>query len=373
MMSFAVSSKRVQVLVALLGLVAVMLLAADRAAADEEGAVEDAPPSLGFTEVTPSSLGYEGGNVQIQAEVTDDVGVGTVYAEIYGPNGNQAIQLFEGFQNNYFGTLEVPANYSESSVEYQVEIQAYDSVNNYSASLIGGVQVEAAPQFDEAPYINATEMFPQVLPAEGGQVTIRANAGDNRSLSGLFAMVSLPGGGSTEIGMYAIGGDQFEGTFTAPANSGPLAAEYVVEVVAQDDIGQEARASAGTVTVEAPVVVPGPGHLETWMPSRSFGSVRVGGMAERQVAIRNVREKKSGPIEATARLVGSPAFSIPGEPAGTVHFVLDPGTRQVIPVEFRPTTTGPQTATLEVVRADGGQSGFSVALSGQGVQKPAQP
>src|ERR1700742_3632591 len=243
MMSFAVSLRRLQVLAVFVGLVAVMLLAADRAAADEEGGGEDNPPALGFTEVTPSSLGYEGGNVQIQAEVTDDVGVGTVYAEIYGPNGNQAIQLFEGFEHNYFGTLEVPANYSESSVE----IQAYDTNNAYIASLIGGVQVEAAPQFDEAPYITATEMFPQVLPSEGGQVTIRANAGDNRSLSGIFVMVSLPGGGSTEIGMYAISSDQFEGTFTAPPNSGPLAAEYVVEVVAQDDIGQEARASAGTI------------------------------------------------------------------------------------------------------------------------------
>jgi hypothetical protein len=365
-MSFAVGLKRVQVLAMFLGLVAVMLLAADRAAADE-GGVEDNPPSLGFTAVTPSSLGYEGGNVQIQAEVTDDFGVGTVYAQIYGPNGNQAFQLFEGFEHNYFGTLEVPANYSESTVEYQVEIQAYDTANNYIGSLIGGVQVEAAPQFDEAPYVTATEMFPQVLASEGGQVTIRANAGDNRSLSGIFAMVSLPGGGSTEVGMYAIGGDQFEGTFTAPPNSGPLAAEYSVEVVAQDDIGQEGRASAGTITVEAPTLVPGPGTLETWQLDRSFGSVRVGGVGQRSVAIRNVKSKKSGPIGATARLVGSPAFSLPGAPAGSVHFVLDPGTREVIPIEFRPTAAGSQTATLEIVRADGGQPGFSVALSGRGV------
>jgi centrosomal CEP192-like protein len=372
MMSFAVNSKRLWMLAMFLGLVAVMLLAADRAAADEEGGIEDSPPALGFTEITPGNLGYEGGNVQIQAEVTDDVGVGTVYAEIYGPNGNQAIQLFEGFEHNYFGTLEVPANYFESPVEYQVEIQAYDSNNAYIASLIGGVQVEAAPQFDEAPYISSTEMFPQVLPSEGGQVTIRAEAGDNRSLSGLFAMVYLPGGGSTEVGMNAISSNQFEGTFTAPPNPGPLGAEYIVEVVAQDDIGQEARASAGIITVEAPVLVPGAGHLETWLPNRSFGSVRVGGVGQRSVSIRNVKEKKSTPIEATVRLAGAPAFSLPGAPAAGVHFTLEPGARQVIPVEFRPTVAGSQTATLEVVRADGGQPGFAVALSGQGVQTPAR-
>jgi len=228
----------VRVLVAMLVLMVTMVLAAGRAAADEEeGGFEDNPPALGFTALTPSSLGYEGGNVQIQAEVTDDIGVSTVYAQIYGPNGNQAIQLFQGYKDNYFGTLEVQANYSEFSTEYQVEIQAWDSNNAYIASLIGGVQVEAAPQFDEAPYVSWTEMYPQVLPAEGGQVTIRAEAGDSQSLSGLFAMVSLPGGGSTEVGMGAISSNQFEGTFTAPPNSGPLAADYTVEVVAQDDIG----------------------------------------------------------------------------------------------------------------------------------------
>jgi|GEM_PF-932075 len=367
-MSLAVGSRQVRVLVAMLGLIAAMLLVADRAAADEEeGGLEDNPPALGFTAVDPSSLSYEGGNVQIQAEVTDDVGVSMVYAQIYGPFGSQSIQLLEGFQNNYFGTVQVPGNSSEQPVDYQVEIQAWDTNNAYIGSLVGGIQVEAAPQFNEAPYVSWTEMYPQVLPAEGGQVTIRAEAGDSQSLSGVFAMVSLPGGGSTEVGMGAISSNQFEGTFTAPPNSGPLAAEYTVEVVAQDDIGQEARAFAGNIAVEAPPLIPGPGELETWRLSRSFGSVPVGGEAERLVGIRNVLRKKSGPIEATVRLVGPPSFSLEGAPSGSVHFVLEPGTRQLIPVEFRPTETGSQSATLEIVRADGGQPGFAINFSGKGI------
>ncbi|MET0559420.1 MAG: hypothetical protein ABW065_12215 [Solirubrobacterales bacterium] len=359
-------------LVLFLGLVAALLLASDRAAADEEGG-EDNPPTLGYTAVEPGSLGYEGGNVQIHAEVSDDVGVSLVYAQIYGPFGNQSIQLLEGFQSNYFGTIQVPGNSSEQPVEYQVEIQAWDTNNAYIGSLVGSIQVEAAPQFDEAPYISSTEMFPQFLSSEGGPVTIRAEAGDNRALSGLFAMISFPGGAGTEVGMQAVEGNRFEGTFMAPPNAGPNPAEYIVEVVAQDDIGLEARAFAGTVTVEAPPVIPGPGVLETWLLDRNFGSVRVGSASQRVVAIRNVKRTQTGPIEVTARLAGPPSFSLVGSPGDSVHFTLQPGTRQEIPIEFRPTAAGPQNAALNVIRADGGQAGFGVNLSGSGVQKAARP
>jgi hypothetical protein len=52
----------------------------------------------------------------------------------------------------------------------------------------------------------------------------------------------------------------------APANSGTAAAEYVIEVVVQDDIGQQSRATAGIVTVEAPPPPPPPPAEEPWRP-----------------------------------------------------------------------------------------------------------
>src|SRR4029077_5538070 len=112
---------------------------------------------------------------------------------------------------NYFATLEVPPNYSDVPVEYVVEVQAYDNNGAYSASLIGGVQVEAAPQFDESPYVTNAELNPSFLPAEGGTVTISADAGDNRGLAGLFATVALPGGGSVEVAMNPTSSSHFEG------------------------------------------------------------------------------------------------------------------------------------------------------------------
>jgi hypothetical protein len=264
MRTSAVSFGRVRAWAGFVGLAAVLLLPVAGAAAAETP--EDTPPAVAGGSVTPSTLSYEGGNVQIQAEIVDDVGLQNVSAQIYGSDGShQSFQLFEGYKDNYFGTFEAPENASESTISYEVEIQAYDTDNAYTASTIGGVQVEGRPQFDEAPYISLTEMYPSILPAEGGAVTIRAEAGDNRGLSGIYGSITRPDGASLEVPMYALDSNHFEGTFNAPANSGPLAAEYVVEVVVQDDIGQESRAGAGIVTVEAPPPPPPPAK-EPWRP-----------------------------------------------------------------------------------------------------------
>ncbi len=363
MRSFAVSFERVRMLALLLGLAGAFLLVADRAAADEPE-VEDNPPAINGGAVSPSSLSFEGGNVQLSAEVVDDLGVAMVYAQVYAPDGNnQAIQLFQGDHDTYFGTLEVPPNYSDSAVSYGVEIQAYDTNGAYVASLIGDVQVEAAPQFDEAPYVSEPLLTPQLLPATGGTVTISAEASDNRSVSTVFATVAAPGGGSTEVPLQPISFSRYEGTFTAPANPGPLAAEYVVEISAQDDIGQETRVSAGIITVEPPP--PSTGQLRTWSATRSFGSVRLGREAWRLVVVRNAPRRGGGPVGATARIVGSPAFSLLGAPSGGIHFLLRPGERRAFLVAFRPTTAGRQSASLEFVRDDG-QPGLTVDIAGRG-------
>jgi hypothetical protein len=287
MRSSAVKMNRTRLCAVLLGLVAVLLLPAASAVADE--APEDTPPAIAGGWITPSSLSYSGGNVQIQAEITDGVGLQNVSAQIYGSDGTyQSFQIFEGYKDNYFGTFEAPENPSESTINYEVEIQAYDTNNAFAASTIGSVQVEGRPQFDEAPYVSLTEMFPTFLSAEGGAVTIRAEAGDNRGLAGIYALVTGPGGTSTEVGMNAIDSNHFEGTFNAPANSGSAAAEYLVEVIAQDDIGQEGRATAGTVTVDAPPPPPPPPAKEPWRP----GSGPCKKAKKQQHGCEKAREKK---------------------------------------------------------------------------------
>ncbi|HSS03808.1 MAG TPA: hypothetical protein VLK89_01300, partial [Solirubrobacterales bacterium] len=266
----------------------------------------------------------------------------------------------------YFGTLEDPPNYYDLTVSYGVEIQAYDTNGAYVATLIGEVQVESAPQFDEAPYVSEPLLTPQFLPATGGPVTISAEASDNRSISTVFATVALPGGGSTEVPLQPISSSRYEGTFTVPANPGPLAAEYVVEIAAQDDIGQETRVSAGAITVEPPPAL-NAGQLRIWPATPSFGSVRFGRVGRRLIVIRNAPRRNGAPVEATARIVGAPAFSMPGAPPEGIHFLLRPGETRAFLVEFRPTAAGQQATSVEIVRDDGAQPGLAVGISGWGI------
>jgi hypothetical protein len=361
---------RYRILAVLLAMAGALLVGAAGAHADEEE-VDGMGPVITNGVLSPSSLPSSGGNVQISVDIIDESGVQNTTAQVYGSDGSyQAIALYQGNGDTYYGTLEAPANYSEGTVSYGVEVQAYDLYNNYNANSIGEVQVEGQPQFDEAPWISTTEMYPQVLPAEGGPVTIAAEAGDNRGLSAVYATITpVSGGATTEVGLNGVSSSRFEGTYVAPANAGPLAAEYVVEVVVQDDIGQESRATAGTIAVEPPPPPPSAGLLEVSPLERSFGAVAIGKQATRVVFVRNLPRKGGEPVAATARLFGSPAFSLPGAPAGGIHFVLKPGEKRSFTVAFRPTSAGEQAAMLEIARDDGAQSNLGVSLVGRGVAK----
>jgi hypothetical protein len=238
------------------------LLCVGTAAAEEEPEVgaDTTPPVFANGLLSPSTLPYEGGNSQISVDIIDETEVHSTYAQVYGSDGSyQSIYLYQGNGTTYYGTLEAPANYSDGTVSYMVEVQAYDAFFNYNNAYIGEVQVEPAPQFDESPWISQTGLNPQFLPSSGGTVTIEAEAGDNRGLSAVYAVITpVSGGSSVEVGLNGVSSSHFEGTYEAPANAGTLAAEYLVEVVVEDDIGQQGRALAGTITVDAPEVAPPP-------------------------------------------------------------------------------------------------------------------
>lgn len=245
----------------LLSLVA-FLLCVGTAAAEEEPEVgaDTTPPIFANGLLTPSTLPYEGGNSQISVDIVDETELHSTYAQVFGSDGSyQSIYLYQGNGSTYYGTLEAAANYSDGTVSYLVEVQASDAFHNYNAAYIGEVQVEPAPQFDESPWISQTSLNPQFLPATGGSVTIEAEAGDNSGLTAVSAVITpVNAGGSAEVGLNGISSNRFEGTYAAPANSGSNAAEYLVEVVVEDDAGQQSRALAGTITVAAPEVAPPP-------------------------------------------------------------------------------------------------------------------
>lgn len=229
----------------------------------EEGEADMTPPVITNGLLSPGILSFEGGNVQISVEILDESGLQMTTAQVYGSDGSyQALSLYQGDKDTYYGTFEAPANFSDGTVSYSVEVQAYDTAGNYNAGTLGEIQVGPAPQFDETPYVSIAELFPQVLPAEGGTVTIAAEAGDDHGLTAIFATITPIGGGSSnEVGLNGVSSNRFEGTFQAPPNPGTSAAEYIVEIVVRDDAGQESRATAGTIAVEGTPPPPPPPSL----------------------------------------------------------------------------------------------------------------
>jgi hypothetical protein len=245
----------------LVSLVAAFLLCVGTASADEsEPGADTTLPVFANGVLSPSTLPWEGGNSQISVDIVDETELHSTYAQVFGSDGSyQSIYLYQGNGSTYYGTLEVPANYSDGWISYSVSVEAYDAFFNYNTAYIGEVQIEQATHFNQPPWVTQASLNPTFLPSSGGTVTISAQAGDDLGLNALYATITpVSGGASTNVGLNPVSSDYFEGNYEAPANTGSVAAEYLVEVVVEDDVGQQGRASAGTITVEAAEVIPPP-------------------------------------------------------------------------------------------------------------------
>ncbi|HEY6779471.1 MAG TPA: hypothetical protein VI111_00870 [Thermoleophilaceae bacterium] len=231
-----------------LALIVPLALLADRSAAQEPET--DTAPIVSNGTVTPSSLPYLGGVVAISADAVDDFGITMVYAEVLGPDGGpQSVQLIQSGPTTYSGSVAIPPNFTDSVASYSVNVQASDTNGATDTQPAGEVSVDAQPQFDEAPIVSDPTVQPRALPTTGGPVTIRANASDNRGVSEVYATITLPDGGSATVPLEPISSSQFEGVYSAPANTGTTAKQYAIEITALDDIGQPGSVDAGFVSV----------------------------------------------------------------------------------------------------------------------------
>ena len=163
-----------------------------------EVGADTTPPVFANGLLSPSTLPYEGGNSQISVDIIDETELHSTYAQVFGSDGTyQSIYLYQGNGSTYYGTLEAAANYSDGTVSYSVEVQAYDAFHNYNAGYIGEVQVEGRRRSSTNRRGSADRRWTATfLPADGGTVTIDAEAGDNRGLSAVYATVTPVSGGS---------------------------------------------------------------------------------------------------------------------------------------------------------------------------------
>jgi Abnormal spindle-like microcephaly-assoc'd, ASPM-SPD-2-Hydin len=363
------ASKELRFATIFIGLVLVALLPAPDRASAEIGP-EDTPPIISNGVVSPSGLPYTGGQVTIDADIEDDFGVFMAYAQIYGTNGIvESVLLIpskisETGVATYSGSFNVPPNFTDSPVNYGVEIQASDTNGGTAAELIGDVEVEAQPQFDEAPYVTNPVVEPRELLASGGAVTIRAGANDNRGISEVYATVTMPDGSTAAVPMEPFSCCDFEGTLTVPPNTGATPQQYSIEIVALDDIGQPGTADAGLITVAPPS--PPAGALAVEPDSFSFGSVKLGQQAGQSLLVENVGPQSSAPIEGTLTSSGD-AFS-PARVDG-VSFRLKPGQSKRYRIVFRPSSLGPQNGSVTISSSNEAEPDIVVPLSGQGVAR----
>jgi hypothetical protein len=253
-------------------------------------------------------------------------------------------------------------------MNYSISVQAIDLGGNSTWESGGGITVDAAPQFDERPIVSDPLVTPSTLPSSGGASTIRVTASDDRAISEVYATITAPDKSTTTVPLDGISSSQFEGVFTAPANTAATAAQYAIEVTALDDIGQSASTDAGLVTVAAAPPPPNPAKL-TVNPGRlSFQTIRVGDRGRESIVVRNTGPKSAGTVGGTVAVSGAGFALVAAGPTGVV-FTLRPGESKAIKVEFRPTGPGRYAGTVTVRRNDGAQPNLAVRLSGQAIPK----
>lgn len=220
------------------------------AAAQGGGSGFDTPPIVSNPQLNPTSLPYQGGTVTISADAIDDFGITMFYADVQGSDGSrESVGLGYAGGDSFSGLFYAPPNYTDSPVSYYVTVEATDGNGGFDTEIAGEIQVDAQPQFDEAPIASDPLVSPRELPAAGGTVTISAAASDNRGISEVYATITLPGGGSTQVPLEPISSSRYEGVYVVPPNGTGAAHQYGVEIVALDDIGQPGTVDGGFVTV----------------------------------------------------------------------------------------------------------------------------
>jgi hypothetical protein len=377
---FVRAGRRLRVAIGGVTLTALLALAAPAVASAciEDGGGQDQPPTIGFAQMAPYTLGYHGGTVVVSGEVADDCGLTSVHGDVVGEEQQVEFFAMEPAEPGslpggtiYRHELTLPANYTESPVHYVAVMEAEDTSFQVEHAFAGETEVEAAPTFDEPPFVSNAAIAPRTLAEAGGPVTISADAFDNRSVSTVFAIVTLPGGSQQEVTMEPVSADHFEGTFTAPANLGATPQEYTAAVYAEDDIGQTGSEGAGAFTV-APLVAPTTGELIVRRPDvRFFGRVRLGQASTRRIVVHDRGRRGSAPIAASISVSRAP-FTIQGAVDGQIEFLLAAKETRTFTLEFAPTAAGLFDGSAVVSRADGAQPSVSVALSGVGLE-PRRP
>ena len=212
-------------------------------------------PVISNVVINPSQVGPEGGTVTISATITSSVGIAeagfTVNLFSGGQAGGAMTRTAPG-SDVWSGDVAIPANFSNDPINHGVDMSATGNDGGSVLEIVGSIDQEGQPQFDQAPNVGINSVTPTDLGSDGGDVLFSVSADDDHSVSEVFVTVTGPEG-STTINLAGVSSLNWEGTFTAPANTSRTApVTYTTQATALDDAGQSAFTDGPAITV-APV------------------------------------------------------------------------------------------------------------------------
>ncbi|MBS3176806.1 DUF11 domain-containing protein, partial [Candidatus Woesearchaeota archaeon] len=182
--------------------------------------------------------------IEISANVTDDVAVGVVFANITMPNGTVVVLNLGNLSGNKYNSSFLIPNLTG---QYNITFFANDSSNNVNATtttFFVSADVVVPLVFDVRPVANST--FNVSVGIE-----ISANVTDNVGVSVVNANITFPNGTVYVLNLGNLSGNKYNSSFLIPNLTG----QYNVTFVANDS-SNNVNATTTTFFVSADVVVP---------------------------------------------------------------------------------------------------------------------
>jgi probable HAF family extracellular repeat protein len=337
------------------------------------------PPVVTECDVTPDALPAAGGQFTVTATVTDDVGVTSVTALVSGPNAvcPVVMTLQSGSATNgvYQGAFNVPANPTETSQLYDVDVKAQDGLDGCTTVDCETVTVIGAVLDNQPPVISDCAFDPQFLPNTGGEVYVEAVVTDNLAVATVKARIEQPGGDIDEVLLTNKGKSLFSGTVDVDGAALQAGEFLPLEIVAKDAAGNTSTEECGAVRI-AGTSEDLPGAVEVTPRVVNFGNVFVGKSSTKSVVIRHVGGSGNS-LLVFRHTFPEPPFSLlqaPPQVAGTHptlsgFVVLGSGLQKHLKVKFAPSEVGCFEGTLVFLTNDPQQPLIEVKLKGNGCKK----
>ena len=218
------------------------------------------------TTVVPAELAHTGGEVEIRAGVQAPAGVSiaAVWASVQSDAETQRVSLGSRGAGTYAGSACLPANTDGTDRVYSVSVYGSDSAGRtYRAAaplrvtVFSTIAQDGPPPAPPIPTITASQVAPNELGYDGGDVTLAVALSNRDNLGPVRAVVAGPEG-EQELALEWDGG-QYRGSLQVPANRGTAAIDYSVriEVCATDGRLLLSETTTGLV-VKGPSAPPPP-------------------------------------------------------------------------------------------------------------------